>query len=415
MAGHRGSGGGGGGSGGSGGGSGAGRGVRFSSHAAAPPRRQPEQQTVAGHEQRSSKGHPASSPTLTPMSGAACGAAAQLRSRVLELALEPQGSREVQQVLEAAPAMEQEMLVRELKGHIAKALQSPHANHVLQKAISVMWPADTFFIVPELLQWGCPSTIAKHPYGCRVLERLMEFFPSTWLGPFFGDILGNAAELCRHPYANFVVQHMFEHGEDDHRRHLVKVLCADLASLATNQNACGVLDKALTYSAKDDQNRLVEQVLSHDGLLVQMAIKRWGFATAERLLSVARGSLLDDAHRQMVMGLAVLQRTASGRQLLEVVYRHKARQMSAVGGHGHLPPPQHPSCTDLWAADPPKGTVAIDIGATVGGYSTAVGTNGFKGSRGSPPKGSPKGCGEPFNPRRQPLRSLEGAPVFILD
>lgn len=265
-------------------------------------------------------------------------AASSLRSRVLELALEPQGSREVQRALELASGSEQESIVQELRGNVAKAVQSPHANHVLQKAISVMWPSGMDFVIPELLKWGNPSTIAKHPYGCRVLERLMEFFPSSWLTDFITDLMENLSELCKHPYANFVVQHLCEHGTPEQRKHIVDTLCSDLYGLATNQNACGVVDKALTYADWEDQVLLVESILKYNGLLATMASKRWGFSTAERLLSIARGQNLEEAHAQLKAAEWSLQKTPSGRQLMEFADRQHRRWVSTDSESGGSSP-----------------------------------------------------------------------------
>jgi len=233
------------------------------------------------------------------------------------MALEPQGSREVQKALEEAKGAEQELLMRELQGHVVKALQSPHANHVLQKAISVMWPSQLPFIISELLSFGSASTIAKHPYGCRVLERLVEFFPAHMMEEMFSDLLKNIPDLCKHPYGNFVVQHLLEHGEERQRQFIVDELCSELYSLATNQNACGVLDKALTYASPGGQRVLVGKILEQEGLLVAIAGKRWGFAAAERLLSSATPSESEEAHRQLSENLELLRRTVSGRQLLD--------------------------------------------------------------------------------------------------
>lgn len=245
--------------------------------------------------------------------------AAALRTRVLELALDSHGSRKVQQALEESHGADQEILVRELRGHVSKALQSPHGNHVLQKAIAVMWPSDLFFIIPELLQWGRPSTLAKHPYGCRVLERLIEFFPAHRLTDFVGDLLESIPDLSKHQYGNFVVQHLLEHGDAEVRERIAKVVCKQLAGMAANQYACAVVDKTLAYADLEDRRRLIDQALSHPGLLVAVATKRWGLGTAERLVSLARGRQVDEAHRQLADGTTALQRTASGRQLLELL------------------------------------------------------------------------------------------------
>lgn len=258
--------------------------------------------------------------------------AAVLQNRVLELALDSQGSREVQRALETSPGTIQEMLVKELEGHVNKALQSPHGNHVLQKAIAVMWPSDLFFVVPELLQFGKPRDLAKHPYGCRVLERLLEFFPARWLAGFTEDLKDGTAELARHQYGNFVVQHLLEHGDLQTRRHIVGVVCEQIVSMSSNQHACGVLDKALAYADPvEDRGRLIWEFLKQPGLLAATGSKRWGFGAAERLVSLARGTQREEVWRQLQEGAPLLQRTSTGRQLLELLPWHLWQQANIRG------------------------------------------------------------------------------------
>ena len=57
------------------------------------------------------------------------------------------------------------MLASELRGHVREVLESPHANHVLQRSIEVMCPSTLAFVLTELLEWGRPVTVARHRYG----------------------------------------------------------------------------------------------------------------------------------------------------------------------------------------------------------------------------------------------------------
>merc|ERR1719199_226882 len=99
-----------------------------------------------------------------------------LQGQVWDLARYQQGSRDVQQELDDADDYTRVVLSRELQTHVWEASKCPHANHVLQKCIETLRPSDSQFIIDELLQSGprAVARAARHPYGCRVLQRLLE-------------------------------------------------------------------------------------------------------------------------------------------------------------------------------------------------------------------------------------------------
>ena len=59
--------------------------------------------------------------------------------------------------------------VASLRGHIRNAVQSKHANHVVQKIIEVMPVALANFAVDELKGFG--QEIAQHPFGCILILK----------------------------------------------------------------------------------------------------------------------------------------------------------------------------------------------------------------------------------------------------
>eukprot|EP00929_Paragymnodinium_shiwhaense_P034209 TRINITY_DN18649_c0_g2_i1.p1 TRINITY_DN18649_c0_g2~~TRINITY_DN18649_c0_g2_i1.p1 ORF type:complete len:422 (-),score=81.52 TRINITY_DN18649_c0_g2_i1:112-1377(-) len=252
---------------------------------------------------------------------------ALLRGHVFALALDESGCRLVQQAIELADNAQLIQLLAELRHRVADALISPHANHVLQKAIAVARPAHVSFILEEMLQSGQPGDLARHQYGCRILERIIEHFPPERLEHFVGAIIRDAAALARHIYGCFVVQHLLEHGLPLHRRFIIDAICEDIHAAATHQHASGVLDKALTYTKDNlDRWRLVEKLVYEEGLLVAMASHRSGFAATQQLFKVlategfetAPGHLQEarDALRRHVK---TLERAKHGRALLGAV------------------------------------------------------------------------------------------------
>lgn len=236
--------------------------------------------------------------------------------RVREFAMDAVGCHIVQQVLHSANASIQRKVVCEMKGHVQQALESPHANHVLQRAINLLAPSAVRFILDELVQCVNPAALARHPFGCRVLQRLIEHFPPEWLEQPLQEILQEASSLCHHAYGNFVIQHMLEHCEHPVRKRIVAAITQEIGTASTHFSACGVLDKALSYSTPEDQGQLAAQVLACRGLLVSIACQRNGLAATHRLLLVAKGHLQEEAQAQLAAGREKLHRSKHGRAFI---------------------------------------------------------------------------------------------------
>ena len=97
---------------------------------------------------------------------------------VVALAFEKRGCRLLQVVLERCDGPGQRHLAAELCGHVCEALESPHANHVLQRLVELLPPGAVRFVLDEMQSWPGRSSadIASHKFGCRIVERLLEHF-----------------------------------------------------------------------------------------------------------------------------------------------------------------------------------------------------------------------------------------------
>jgi len=240
---------------------------------------------------------------------------------VVQLSMDQDGCHLLQSALEASNGAERAAIAVEFYGHVCDALESPHAHHVLQRIVELMPPSSVCFILRELQTKWSPAFLARHRFGCRVLERIIEHFPACpQAGPelvyFLEGITQNAAPHCHHAFATFVMQHILEYGTVEQQRAIVKSLSTDLWRTALDMHAVGALDKALTFQPFEDQRALATAILNEDGLLTRMALTRKGLPVARRLLRVVDGVNLEEARRQLSGDAAKLARSKGGKALL---------------------------------------------------------------------------------------------------
>lgn len=153
------------------------------------------------------------------------------------------GSRLLQHVLTLVPdardtvvSQFREIVVSQLSSHVQEAWQDHNAHHVLQKCIEVV-PVDRVMPFVSAMQ---PDAIlvARHPYGCRVLQRLIEHCsdnrgPQGQISPFSQLSEQLAREAMREPeplatakFGTYVVQHLLEHGTGTVRTIIAQEICA---------------------------------------------------------------------------------------------------------------------------------------------------------------------------------------------
>jgi len=172
---------------------------------------------------------------------------------VWSLSTSPSGSRLVQRILDVASEAQQLAVASQLRGQVLAATRCPHAHHVLQKCIGTCALHRLPFILDEL--GGHVAAVARHRFGCRVLERLLE---RTWQTELLvHEIVSEAAALSVHPFGNFVVQAVLRFGTAAQRHSMFDILLADAHRLARHRIASNVMRCALVQGSFEDKERLV--------------------------------------------------------------------------------------------------------------------------------------------------------------
>merc|ERR1712039_887699 len=104
-----------------------------------------------------------------------------MRGNLQALAISKCGCRVVQKLLEVLGREDRDMLVGELVSSTVDLYESPWGNHVLTKVVEVMPSASLGPIVEQIEHKGY-RVVARHKFGCRVLERLIEHATEKEMG-----------------------------------------------------------------------------------------------------------------------------------------------------------------------------------------------------------------------------------------
>jgi len=212
---------------------------------------------------------------------------------VRRFAFEAEGCRLVQAALEATDRHTAAELAGGLRGCVAKAVQSRHANFVIQLIIKVLTPQEVPFVIEELAE--ATLDLARHEYGCRVYCRLIEHAASDpgarWL---IDELLVEAEELVRQRYGHHVAECIVEHGLPHQKQQVVSTLRRNLARHLRNRNAVYVIEKGMQFCGDEERKALALDILKQDSadvasllagpscFVLAQAFARQGGAVAQR-------------------------------------------------------------------------------------------------------------------------------------
>jgi len=189
------------------------------------------------------------------------------------------------------------------------------------------------FVVDELLS-GSVSQTARHKYGCRIIQRLVEFCPGNQVYRLVECLVPEVGMLSRHPYGNYVVQNLFQHGVDDQRRRMAEALAKEIRFLGSETCGCAVVTAALTYAPYADRQALAKSLLREPGLLVFMACTRHGHTAVLQVLKLLDGDECKEANRRLQSEAGALSVSRYGRLIVEHVEAFDEQLLSraSLGG-----------------------------------------------------------------------------------
>lgn len=237
--------------------------------------------------------------------------------RVWLLSRKAQGCREVQLAFDEAQGSVLLTLASELKGHIREAIECSHANHVVQKCIAKLKPEDSCFMIDEITAWGPGGAtyMAKHRFGCRIFERLIERCPAESWQPLVEELLQEPRALCCHQFANYVMQHLLEFGLVDQRRRFVQQILSEVPRMSLHHRASAVVSKALQHGTAESRVAVSRELLKWPERFVHMAHQRFGHAVVAQIVELSGTEERIRARRLLAGRTTSLQSSRYGRMV----------------------------------------------------------------------------------------------------
>ncbi|KAL9270900.1 Pumilio homolog 6, chloroplastic-like protein [Drosera capensis] len=197
----------------------------------------------------------------------------KLKGQILSLSMQMYGCRVIQKALDVIEVDQKAELARELDGHIMRCVHDQNGNHVVQKCIESIPIEKVDFIIYAFR--GEVANLSMHPYGCRVIQRVLDRCANEAQSQFLVDeILESVCTLAQDQYGNYVTQHVLEKGKRNERSQIIRQISGQVVQMSQHKFASNVVEKCLEYGDAAGRELLIGEVIGkdegNDNLLIMM-------------------------------------------------------------------------------------------------------------------------------------------------
>lgn len=201
--------------------------------------------------------------------------AALLMGQAVPLALQMYGCRVIQKALEYVATPRLVALVGEFEGQqVLRCVHDQNGNHVIQKCIEVVSRVakesqthETEYLssrIQFIIQAfsGRVRELSMHPYGCRVVQRILEHCTNTQKAPVLDELRKCCRELIQDQYGNYVIQHVMQHGWETDKAILIDEVQSRLLEYSQHKFASNVVEKCIQYADKKDRDQMIWTIIN---------------------------------------------------------------------------------------------------------------------------------------------------------
>lgn len=149
-----------------------------------------------------------------------------------------------------------------------------NGNHVIQKIIGLLDRKHLGFMMNALR--GQVMVLSNHQYGCRVVQRMMDFGTEDDNDAIIAELRPSAHLLLPDQYGNYVAQHIIVRGKFEDRLRMVSLVLDQLVDLCKHKFASNVVETCIIHGVPELRTMIrqrFEQVGS-DGTSVLQQLMR---------------------------------------------------------------------------------------------------------------------------------------------
>lgn len=132
---------------------------------------------------------------------------------------------------------------------------------------------------------GQVYTLSTHPYGCRVIQRILEHCTPEQTAPILAELHAHTDQLIQDQFGNYVIQHVLgksnsvlinkygnhlfvffwfqnfiEHGKPEDKSQLINSVRGKVLALSQHKFASNVVEKCVTHASRNERGLLIEEV-----------------------------------------------------------------------------------------------------------------------------------------------------------
>lgn len=158
---------------------------------------------------------------------------------------------------------------------LIKCVHDSNGNHVIQKCIEVVSKAAKASDVPETTEYlssriqfiivafqGRVKELSSHPYGCRVVQRILEHCTEPQKAVVLEELRQCCGELVQDCYGNYVIQFVMQHGWEEDRQALIREVQTNLLDFSQHKFASNVVEKCLQFASKKDRDEMIWTIIN---------------------------------------------------------------------------------------------------------------------------------------------------------
>lgn len=147
-------------------------------------------------------------------------------------------------------------MMKELESQVIKCVKDQNGNHVIQKAIERVPAEHIQFIVDAFT--GEVRRLATHPYGCRVIQRMLEHCHESARLSILAEIHACSESLISDQFGNYVIQHVIENGESVDKRRVISIVVTKVVNFSKHKFASNVVEKSIEFGTQEDRDGIYE-------------------------------------------------------------------------------------------------------------------------------------------------------------
>lgn len=200
-----------------------------------------------------------------------------LKGQAVQLAMQMYGCRVVQKALEYVNTNRLIEIITEFEepSDLLRCVHDSNGNHVIQKCIEVINKASKEAATPEASDFlaskiqfiintfqGKVKELSSHPYGCRVIQRILEYCNNSQKSVILDELRKCCKELVQDCYGNYVIQFVMQHGWEADRAALIKEVQSNLLDFSQHKFASNVVEKCLQFASKKDRDEMIWTIIN---------------------------------------------------------------------------------------------------------------------------------------------------------